>query len=252
MQPISRDQGARTESSASDDDATLWKTYVSRRDMGTRALLVQRNLRIAQIVAASMYALRYDDSVDFNDYLQYARIGLIEAVDRFDPAREASFRTYASHRIRGAILNGLEIATERLSQSTYRRQVMKERATSLQSEADTAAGKFAEMVELTIGLALGYVLEDSGLWKETDESGHSDPYRVYELKCLRERLTMILRALPEREQKIVKLHYFDHLEFYVIAEEMGLTKGRVSQLHARAMKLLRQAYDELGRFEASY
>lgn len=235
-----------------EDNILLWQRYVSHRDVAARALLVDCYLKTAQIVAATMYSQRFDDTVDFNDYLQYARIGLIEAIDQFDPARGASFATYATYRVRGAILNGLAIATERLAQNSYRRQVLKDRASSLRLEPRRAESGFTEMVDLTIGLALGYVLEDSESWNETDQSGHSDPYRVYELKYLRQHLTMILKALPDREQKIVTLHYIDHMDFTAIAAEMGLSRGRVSQLHARALQLMRQAYDALGRFGANY
>ena len=250
--PRAQAECVTTKSSMVKDNALLWQRYVSHGDMAARALLVDRYLKTAKIVAAVMYAQRFDDSVDFNDYLQYARIGLIEAVDQFDPAREASFATYASYRVRGAILNGLATATERLAQNNYRRQVLKDRVNSLRVEPGRAESSFTEMVELTIGLALGYVLEDSGSWNEADESDHSDPYRVYELKYLRQRLTMILKALPDREKKIVTLHYIDHMDFNTIAVEMDLSRGRVSQLHARAIQLMRQAYDALGRFGENY
>ena len=63
---------------------------------------------------------------------------------------------------------------------------------------------------------------------------------------------MILNALPDREQKIVTLHYIDHMDFNTIAVGMDLSRGRVSQLHARAIQLMRQAYDALGRFGEDY
>lgn len=234
-----------------DDERALWHKYVSQRDPETRALLIDRHLKTAHRIAAFLYAQRFDNSVDFSDYLQYAKVGLVEAVDRFDPARGVIFATFATYRIRGAILNGIDSATELMAQRAYRRQVVKDRMESLRSDKGRGDNLFGEMVDLTIGLALGYILEDSGLWKESDESAAADPYRVYELKRLQQRLILVVGALPERERLIVKRHYFDHKDFGVIAAELELSRGRVSQLHTRALQLMREAYRSLSRFDMS-
>lgn len=233
----------------SPEEQDLWRRYVAHRDLETRGILVERNLHLARKIAASQYALRFDDAVEFADYLQYARVGLLEALDRFDPEREASFGTFAQYRIRGAILNAIQRTSERAAQHGFRTQMLKERTQSLRGEG---RDRFSEMVNLTIGLALGYVLEDSGLWKEADDDAASDPYQMYELKALSRRLSMILDAMPARERQLVKRHYFEHADFSALASEMGISKGRVSQLHARALKLMREAYEALDRFDVSF
>jgi RNA polymerase sigma factor for flagellar operon FliA len=179
----------------------------------------------------------------------------MESIDRFDPSREASFPTYATYRIRGAILNGIEHASEHTAQREHRRRVRSEER--LISARERAGGEdekdaLSEMVDVTIALALGYVLEDSGLWRSLDEDSESDPYKSYEFKRLRERMGLIVQALPEREQAIVKYHYFEHMEFIDIGELLGLSKGRISQLHSRALRLIREAYRKLNKFDVSY
>jgi len=234
-------------------DDELWQRFVADREANVRHTLVRRHLDLARIIAASLYAQRVDNSVDFQDYLQYARVGLLESVDRYDPNREASFPTYATYRIRGSILNGLERATEHTAQREHRRKVRaQERLLSVRERIEgDSRDVLSEMVDVTIALALGYVLEESGLWRRLDDDPAVDPYRSFEFKRLRERLALIVDALPEREQLIVKYHYFEHMEFIAIGELLGVSKGRVSQLHNRALRLIREAYHALEKFDVS-
>jgi RNA polymerase sigma factor FliA len=234
-------------------DRELWRRYVSERDPIVRGQLIERYLGTAQKIAAYLYGRRRDSSIDFSDYLQYARVGLIEAVDRFDPDVKASFDTFASYRIRGAILNGIRRYTEKSSQKAYRHEILRERAESLrdQAEAGTSEEMFEGLVDATIGLALGYILEDSSLWNADQDDRRSDPYRSLELKRLRERVVLIVDALPERERVIIRYHYYEQMEFTMVAEILGVTKGRVSQIHARALRLIQEAFESLERFQVS-
>jgi RNA polymerase sigma factor for flagellar operon FliA len=239
----------------------LWEEYGRTRDPGTRQRLVRRYLDMTHRIAARLFKRRVGNAVAFDDYLQYARVGLLEAIDRYDPAREASFATFAGYRIRGAILNGLEQTTELAAQAAQRRHSrLRERAFSIEirdmrslalerdsvdSESDaTQLERFAGMVDMAILLALGYVLEDNGEWNPAGASA-ADPYRSVQLEGVRTRLIRLVDALPERERLIVRYHYFEHMEFQAIAEVLDVTKGRVSQLHARALRLIREGYEAL-------
>lgn len=231
------------------EEAALWKRFVSDRDSETRGRLIERYLVATRRIAAALYANRSDNSVDFGDYLQYARIGLLEAIDRYDPAKEANFATFATYRIRGSVLNGIEKATEQLTQRAHYRRMRQERLSSIKEQADAStADAFARMVDLTLSVAIGHLLEDSGLWMADEADHSSDPYLLFELKRLRERLGILVDALPDRERQIIKHHYFEHKDFMDIAEIMGISRGRASQLHARGLKLLREGYQALSQF----
>ena len=234
--------------STPEEESALWQRYVSAQDSGARSLLIERHLRTAHTVAASLYAKRINDTIDFNDYLQYARVGLIEAVDRFDPSRKVKFATFATYRIRGAILNGVGHATEHAAQHTQRQRAVRERVRSVR-EGSESNDAFSAMVDVAISLALGYMLEESGLWRPGGDDQTADPYRSLEMKRLILRMGTIVEALPERERLIVRYHYFEHMEFISIGEVLGISKGRISQLHARALKLIRDAYHALDRFD---
>lgn len=207
-------------------------------------------------IAARLFGQRSNDSLAFEDYLQYGRVGLLEAIDRFDPSRgEASFATFAGYRIRGSILNGLEKATEASAQSAQRRRLrLRERTQSLGQLSSDAPNRhrpldFAGMVDVAILLAMGYALEDSGQWNPQGADNGNDPYRSVQLERLRTRLKRLVDVLPERERTIVCCHYFEHMEFQDIGGLLGISKGRVSQLHARALQLIREGYESLEEFE---
>jgi RNA polymerase sigma factor for flagellar operon FliA len=238
-------------------EGDLWSDYLASRDPKLRGRVVEHYLDLAHKLAAILFSKRIHNAVRFEDYLQYARVGLLEAVDRFNPGRETSFETFASYRIRGAIFNGLEKSTEWAAQAAQRRRVrLRERAESLTAPPAADApvrekptDSFAALVDATILLAMGYVLEDSGDWSASSSSESADPYRTVQLDMLRRRLKLMVDALPERERQIVHYHYFEHMEFQAIAEMLAISKGRVSQLHARALGLIRDGVAALERFE---
>jgi RNA polymerase sigma factor for flagellar operon FliA len=243
-------------------EALMWQEYHDGRDPRLRQALVQHYLDVAHRAAASLFLRRVNNAVGFEDYLQYARVGLLEAIDRYDPAREASFATFAGYRVRGAILNGLEQTTELAAQAAQRRHArLRERTQSLENpDAQSRSagsgrpdssplGQFAGMVDVAIMLAMGYVMEDNGEWNPAGADVASDPYRSVELDRARSRLRLLVGALPERERVIVSYHYFEHMEFQMIAEVLDVSKGRVAQLHARALRLIREGYDALEEFD---
>jgi RNA polymerase sigma factor FliA len=159
-----------------------------------------------------LYRLRSDNTVSFPDYLQYARLGLVEAIDGFDPGRETSFETYSSYRIRGAMLDGIARESETAAQRTFWRTREEER-TGLGSDAPP---------------------ED-----RVDESLDANPHAVTELV----ELHTVVEKLPVRERELIRRHYFDYCEFRVIAKELTVTPGRVSQLHTQALGRIRDLLD---------
>jgi RNA polymerase sigma factor for flagellar operon FliA len=196
---------------------------------------------LARALAARLFGARTDDSVVFGDYLQYAHLGLLEAVDRYDPSREASFETFSAYRIRGAILNGLGKESEVAAQRTYWRTRTQERVDSLQGGAQFGPEASLEgFAELTVGLAIGVLLDDQSEEGPVDTSVRANPYAGAALAELRRLVRRGLEQLPQRERELVSQHYFGHCEFQTIATEMGVTRGRVSQLHAQALARIRK------------
>ena len=240
MQPVAVTQTVRP------DDATtaraLWAQFIVSRADSLREELIAHYLPLARIAAAKLYRLRPDDSVSFEDYLQYARVGLLEAVDRFDPEREASFETFSGYRIRGAILNGLGRESEIAAQRAYWSTRTQERVESLQPAELRATAGLDDFAQLTLGLALGFLLDRET--EPADTAVASNPYAATELVELRRVVRGLVEQLPERERDIVRQHYFHEREFQIIAKDLGLTKGRVSQLHSQALHRIAKLLDK--------
>lgn len=224
-----------------EQDRARWREFASSRTQELRSELIQRYIGLARITAARLYQRRLDNSVSFSDYLQYARVGLVEAIDHYDPGREVPFEAFSSFRIKGAVLNGLEGESELAAQRAFWSRRARDRFESLKShetQGDRRAS-LEELVNLTVGLALSHVIEQED-GEIIDESLAANPYAVTELAQLKRAVRSLLPALPERERELIRRHYEEHVEFQQIAAEWGVTKGRVSQLHAQALQRLRQ------------
>lgn len=224
---------------------SLWDAFGGSNDSRARAALIEHYLPFARIVAARVYGLRADSSASFDDYLQHARVGLIEAIDRFDVTRGVTFESYAVHRVRGAVLNGIGQESESAAQREFRRSVARERVESLAAHAGAALHRasLAELIQITVGIAVGLVLDAEPI----DETPGANPYAMAELEQFARTVRRLVEELPEREREVIKGHYYDRLEFQEIARCTAVTKGRVSQLHAKALAHLRERLAEAPR-----
>ncbi|MCP4469627.1 MAG: sigma-70 family RNA polymerase sigma factor [Gammaproteobacteria bacterium] len=219
----------------------LWRLALEQAEESARLQLIDHYLELAHKIAAKLFLRRPDDSVEFGDYYQYAVVGLIESVDRYRPDAGTVFSTYASYRIRGAVLNGVSSASESREQIAFRSRMRKQRVESLaQPESGGAEGLFAQMAELTTGLAIGYMLEDSGLAQEPGDKADDEPSSQYGIGQVSNQLLEVIDALPRRDKLIISYHYFQHISFEEIARILNVTKGRVSQIHKRILRQFRE------------
>jgi RNA polymerase sigma factor for flagellar operon FliA len=210
--------------------------------------LMERHLPLVRMLAAKLYRLRWDNSVRFDEFCQMGAVGLAEAAHRYDPARGAQFASYATWRITGAILNGLEHSTERNRQAGARRRLLQDRAASwgerAASEGDSLEAALARLSDAAIGLAVGFMLEGTGMYSDGDEITRHDGYRQIAATELMQRLRSAVDSLPPAERTVVEGHYFHQRSFVDVAGQLGLTKGRISQIHRVAIERLRAALRE--------
>src|SRR5882672_3832830 len=239
------------EGAAVEDEAGLWKRFQRENDAAARTRLIELYVPFARILAAKLFSARRVRETEFDDYLHYAVIGLIEAVDRFDPSRNVLFRTFAAHRIQGSILNNVERLSERDEQMALKARLRKQRLQSLREggeEGGRVSPLFEQMAEVAVGLALGYMLEGSGMYVTPEESRAEDVYSGQELKQLRATIQAIVEILPGREKDVIKYHYFHALGVEEIGDILGLSKGRISQIHHQALRTLRELYSKVAQF----
>jgi RNA polymerase sigma factor for flagellar operon FliA len=223
-------------SAPSTEHAAAW---ASRQSPAERARLVDAYTPLVRRLAGKVYRRRVGRELEYADLVQLGVVGLLEAIDRYTPARGVRFETYAAYRIEGAILNGLPSYSELQRQLTVRRELAHERARSLrQGVGDEGKSALERLADLAIGLALGFSLEDDR--EPLDEPGEPDnAYTRVELAQWRRHLADLVKQLPDAEQRVIARHYLQQQPFDEIARGMGLTKGRISQIHHAALKRLR-------------
>ena len=227
----------------------LWRRWREARDLVAREALITLHLPYARTVAATYYGRRQHNEIEFGDYLQYARIGLLEALDRFDPALGAQFRTFAARRMHGAILDGIERLSEKQQQIAVRQRLRNERLALVKEAAAPAQAKrlaegnelFRYLAEVGVGLALCRLLEGTGMIDHAEASPPTADrhYQAVELAQLRRKIVELVDRLTPQQRTVVRYHYLQDHSFEEIASLMGVTRGRVSQVHRQALEALR-------------
>jgi len=235
----------------------LWDGWRNRKDVACRERLIAHYLPYARVVAATYYRRRFHDEIEFAEYLQLASVGLLESVDRFDASHGVQFKTFSARRMHGAILNGLEKITEKQQQIAFRKQLQAERRESLKGLDDSGStGKkgqedlFRNLANVGIGLALAYLLEGTGMIDAQEERSESHGYYQHiELQQLQQRIRMLIDDLSEQERTVVRSHYLQEMQFSEIATMLGLSKGRIAQVHRQALERLRSAIQGRGKLD---
>jgi len=233
------------------DEQALWRQCNEQRSREARNRLIDHYLPFSRKIAKMLYAKRGGLDVEFADYVQQAAQGLIDAIDRFDATRGVAFEAYAAVRIRGAVLNSLTAMSEKYAQISLRKRLHQERVDSLTEQMQArprARDSFRELADLAVGFAISYMLEGTGLVsaERSASAGGRDAYSSVEQDQLADSLKRLVEALPERERRVIFYHYYQGLSFTHIADMLGVTKGRVSQIHSQALQLIREARSAVG------
>jgi RNA polymerase sigma factor for flagellar operon FliA len=239
----------------------IWKKLLIEKDSSARDALIHRYIPYARMVAATYYGKRFNDDTPFDDYLQWATLGMIESLDRFDPAHGVQFKHFATRRMQGAILDGIACSTEKQQQIALRTRLRKERLDSIKQRCEVDIGDsesrgatplepentLSYLAEVGIGLALAWMLEDTGMLAAgTEVPGAVEiPYlQVLEFKLLKKQLHQLIETLPRQQQTVIRGHYLYEMPFEQIAKNMVLSRGRIAQIHKQALMQLRHALKE--------
>lgn len=220
-------------------EASLWRRFRFERELRCREQIFTRYRGLARSIAARQLSGRPRNGVGLDDMEQFAYEGLLHAIDRYDPLRGIPFGAFARRRIIGSIADGASQMNEADAQHSYRRRVHNERARSIQADS-SSPDPLRALAELATGIALGLMLEGTSLAESANGADHRP--NAYESLAWRELQALLVREigrLPDREAAIVRQHYENGVSFAHISQLLGLSKGRVSQLHASALAKLR-------------
>ena len=239
----------------------LWRRYKENGDPGARERLVLAYSPLVKYVAGRMSS-GLPAHVEESDLISYGLLGLISAIERFEPAREIRFETFAITRIKGSIIDELrsldwvprsvrakareiERANAKLEHKLQRAPTDKEMAAELDVEVE-------DFQESLMRISNSSVVALDELWTVSDSSGDqvslldtiqdetaADPAQEMDLTDMKDRLADSIARLPEREKLVVALYYYENLTLREIGEVLGVTESRVSQLHTKAVLRLK-------------
>jgi RNA polymerase sigma factor for flagellar operon FliA len=215
----------------------LWHQWRTDKDIAARDALILKYSSWTRIVARDVYMRVYLLRDAWQDCAQNALLGLLEAIDRFDPDRGVGFQPYARHRVRGAVFDGIRsLRSSHLhgQGEAEAASATRDRLESLEEGRDGDA--LDAFIDTTVGLGLGFLLDTQSM---PGSALPLDAYAELERDELRSSISAGLQRLPDREKMILTLHYHHHVPFVEIAQQLNITKGRISQLHKRALELLR-------------
>lgn len=243
--------GARC--SGDDEIDALWYEYKAKQDLVARQRLVDLYYPLVKHVARRLASV-LSSHVGVDDLEGYGALGLIDAVDRYDPNRGVQFSTFAVHRIRGAVYDGIRDA-DWVPRSVRRKtRAIDEVHAELYScfgrsptEQEEAAALGLTVEALRAGKALAAAARVSSLdYESADGSARDDvpgtfeePLGLYLERETRELMREAMQRLPERERTVAQMSFFDELTLAQIGASLGVTESRVSQIRTSAVKRMR-------------
>ena len=229
----------------------IWNQYVKTHNAQLKDKLTEHYVHLVKLVAGRL-GIYLNQYIDLDDLVGYGVLGLIDAIDKFDPDKNVKFETYASLRIRGAILDAIR-------KLDWIPRTLRKKQKDIDKIYIELEGKLGRTpVDQEMADALHISLEDySTLLKEVNVStlisidenvyqfeavkdqNAQIPERCVEEKEIKDTLARLIDDLPEREKKVIFLYYYEELTLKEISRVLEVSESRVSQLHTKAVSRLR-------------
>jgi len=247
----------------------LWQKYLQTRDKEARDILIQEHLPLVKQVAGRL-SLGLPPQVDEDDLIASGVIGLLEALERYNPTFEAGFKTFATWRIRGAMLDelrklswsprslykrlrDLQETEQKLSHRLGREPSIAEVAAELQWSAEAVEQVYSQLNSYSLVSLESLLFPPSGHSGEqrediipADGGPFIGPEEKIEKQEWRDALARAIEELPEREKLVLALYYKEELTLKEIGRVLKVSTARVSQIHARTLRLLRDNLQKSG------
>jgi RNA polymerase sigma factor FliA len=244
----------------SDETQQLWLDFRRTGDQKIRDRLILTYAPLVKYVAGRLGS-GLPAHVDEGDLVSYGLLGLIGAIERYDPSRDVKFETYAMARIKGQIIDELRSMdwvprSVRARARQIERAIGELEARSGRAPTDEEIAKKLGITEEELEESLGEIARSSiaaldELWTvgsggdqvalldTIEDEDAPDPQGTLSVTEQKEALAEAIQRLPEREKLVVTLYYYEELTLREIGEVLGVTESRVSQLHTKAILRLK-------------
>ena len=243
--------------------ADLWRAYHEAPNEALRHQLIQQSAPLAKYVVDRLY-IQPSGGISYDDLLSQAIVGLIEAIDRFDPSRGVKFNTFAYYRIRGAVMDLLREfdwvprslraksgdvvnTISRLTGTLGRPPTDEEVAAGLGVSLD-AFNIIAQEVGAQMIVSLDESADQSegslALVETLPDDNAISPYAYTAHQDTRRRLAESIDRLPENERLVISLYYHEGLTLKEIGKVLELTESRICQIHSKAIMRLKAMMEE--------
>ncbi|MDD7334259.1 MAG: FliA/WhiG family RNA polymerase sigma factor [Lachnospiraceae bacterium] len=239
------------------DKEKLWDAYRKKPTQELREQLIIEYAPLVKLVAGRL-SMYLGHNVEYDDLVSYGIFGLIDAIDKFDLAKNVKFETYASLRIRGAILDQIrkmdwiprtvrqrqrkmDEAIKQIEMRTGKNATDEELARELGLTEDELCNWQSQM-KVTNVVSLNE-FEENGPEPVIDTSNKShfaQPEDVVEEAELKETLVAALDLLTEKERKVIELYYYEEMTLKEISKILEVSESRVSQLHTKGLLKMRK------------
>lgn len=259
--PLSKSQSdAKQAGSSQEEVLALWKNYKKNTNNAKlREQLILKYLHLVRYVVSRM-PITLPISIATEDLISYGTMGLMEAVERFDPDRGLKFETYAVTRIRGSIIDQLRFqdwiprGVRRRSKELMQTMQSMEEELGRQPNDDELSERMgiskqklhvmlSETQNLMLSLDDTFGNDMSGssmtLLDMVEDKNSPDPQGEFEAGELRKRLAQAIASLPEREKLLIALYYHENMTLREIGDIICVSESRACQLHAQAILRLR-------------
>jgi RNA polymerase sigma factor, FliA/WhiG family len=238
----------------------IWKSYKDGPTIERRNRIVLLYAGLVKSIARRAASVS-GNYVDVEDLTSFGMLGLIKAVEKYDPEKGVSFETYATYRVRGEIIDymrrndwvprgvrkrvqDIDKATEAFKNENDREPTQEELSETLGVKRNDIAQALSDSARLNT-ISFEEMIEDT---VKIDRNLISDetPEEALAQGELLEQLADAIDALPERERLVIALYYHEELTLKEISAVMSVSESRVSQLHTRAVKNLKKALMDYG------
>lgn len=241
---------------------------LSREDSLSRDRLINDHLpHVKRIV--NRIAVHIPPSVDIDDLITAGVIGLIEAADRYDPSRDNKFMTYATFRIRGAVLSELRSRdflsrlnrkkSRELKKAYFEMEQKLGREVTDEEVAEKLGLDLEELHEIKTISSISFIgFEELGYSPKEDraklmsylaDGATDDGFSLTGMKEMEAAIASAVEKLPEKEKLVISLYYWDELTMKEIGNVLDITESRVSQIHSQAIFHLRGKLENEGLVE---